>query len=58
MPGSDSVNEGAPSTAQLFRKACKGKVIMAGGFQRETAEEAVTAGFADGLLWAFVSRQP
>ena len=46
--GSDSVNAGAPSTAQLFRKAYNGKVIMAGGCQRETAEESVTAGIADG----------
>ena len=49
--GSDSVNAGAPSTAQLFRKVYKGKVIMAGGYQRETAEEAVTAGVADGIAF-------
>jgi len=49
--GSDSVNEGAPSTAQLFRKVYKGKVIMAGGYQRETAEEAITAGYADGIAF-------
>ncbi len=49
--GSDSVNEGAPSTAQLFREIFKGKLISAGGYQRETAEEAVTAGLADGIAF-------
>jgi len=49
--GSDSVNEGAPGTAQLFRKMFKGKLISAGGYQRETAEEAVTDELADGIAF-------
>lgn len=49
--GSDRVYEGAPSTAQMFRKLFKGKVIMAGGYHRESAEEAVTAGLADGVAF-------
>lgn len=49
--GSDRVYKGAPSTARLFRKLFKGKVIMAGGYDRETAEEAIAAGFADGVAF-------
>jgi N-ethylmaleimide reductase len=49
--GSDRVSEGTPSTAQLFRKVFKGKLISAGGYQRETAEEAVAAGLADGIAF-------
>jgi len=49
--GSDQVQEGAPSTARLFRQLFKGKVVMAGGYHRETAEEAITAGFADGVAF-------
>jgi N-ethylmaleimide reductase len=49
--GDDSVNESAPSTAQLFRKIFTGKVVMAGGYRRETAEAAVNAGLADGVAF-------
>ncbi len=48
---SDRVYEGAPSTARLFRKLYNGKVVMAGGYQRESAEEAITIGLADGIAF-------
>ncbi len=49
--GDDEVLTDAPSTAKLFRNLFVGKVIMAGGYDRESAEEAVLNGSADAVAF-------
>lgn len=49
--GSDQVNASAPRTSQLFRRVYQGKLISAGGYRRETAEETLQAGLADGIAF-------
>lgn len=49
--GSDQLNEQAPQTTEIFRKIFKGKLISAGGYSRETAEEALQANVADGIAF-------
>jgi len=49
--GNDEVHTDAPSTAKLFRSLFTGKVIMAGGYNRESAEEAVLDGSADAVAF-------
>jgi N-ethylmaleimide reductase len=49
--GSDEVLENVPSTATLFKNLFKGKVIMAGGFTRESGEEAVATDNADAVAF-------
>jgi N-ethylmaleimide reductase len=49
--GNDDVAKDAPSTSELFKKLFKGKVIMAGGYDRANAETAVTSGQADAVAF-------
>lgn len=49
--GSDKVQEDQPSASALFRPHFDGKIIAAGGFDREGAEQAVTNGQADAVAF-------
>jgi N-ethylmaleimide reductase len=49
--GSDAINEHAPSTSQLFRKAFNGVFLSAGGYTPETAKQAVADGSVDGVVF-------
>lgn len=49
--GNDEISVDAPSTSTLFKKLFHGKVIMAGGYNRESAEEAVVTGGADAVAF-------
>jgi N-ethylmaleimide reductase len=49
--GNDHIENSAPSTGKLFRKLFKGKVILAGGFNKENAEEALQANEADAIAF-------
>jgi N-ethylmaleimide reductase len=49
--GSDQVVSNLPSTSHLFRKLFKGKVIMAGGYDRDSAERDVQSGGADAVAF-------
>jgi N-ethylmaleimide reductase len=49
--GNDDLNEAAPNVSQLFRKLYQGAVILAGGFDRESAIEAVKHGQADAIAF-------
>jgi len=49
--GNDEVLTDAPSTSALFKKLFQGKVIMAGGYTRESAEEAVVTESADAVAF-------
>jgi len=49
--GSDQVVSDIPSTSQLFRKLFKGKVIMAGGYDKDSAERDVQSGGADAVAF-------
>jgi N-ethylmaleimide reductase len=49
--GNDSVAVDVPSTAALFGKLFTGKVLMAGGYDRELAETALQAGDADAVAF-------
>jgi N-ethylmaleimide reductase len=49
--GTDKVKEDQPSTSALFRPLYKGKIIAAGGFDREGAESFVTNGQADAIAF-------
>lgn len=49
--GTDKVKEDQPSTSALFRPLFKGKIIAAGGFDREGAEAFVSSGQADAVAF-------
>jgi N-ethylmaleimide reductase len=49
--GGDSVVQDVPDTAELFRGAFKGAFLSAGGFNPESAKEAVAAGLADAVVF-------
>jgi len=49
--GSDAVNQNAPSTSELFRKAFKGVFISAGGYTPELAEQAVSNSSVDAVAF-------
>jgi N-ethylmaleimide reductase len=49
--GNDKVDENAPDTAALFRKAFKGAFISAGGYTQESGEHAVVSGAADAIAY-------
>jgi N-ethylmaleimide reductase len=49
--GNDEVAKDVPSTSALFKKLFKGKVIMAGGYDRDSAEAAVTSAQADAVAF-------
>ncbi len=49
--GSDQVVQDMPSTATLFSERFEGKVLMAGGYNKDNAEEAVTSGHADAVAF-------
>lgn len=48
---SDEVNQQAVDAATLFRGAFAGTLLGAGGFSRETAEDAIRAGKADAVAF-------
>jgi N-ethylmaleimide reductase len=49
--GADALVEGAPRTAELFRRAFSGVLISAGGYSREDALATVEAGLADAVAF-------
>jgi N-ethylmaleimide reductase len=49
--GNDELAKDVPSTSALFKKIFKGKVIMAGGYERDSAEAAVSSGEADAVAF-------
>lgn len=49
--GNDHVDEAAPLTSALFRKAFQGKFISAGGYTRESGELALKEGLADAIAY-------
>ncbi|MDO9024166.1 MAG: alkene reductase [Zwartia sp.] len=49
--GSDKVQEDQPSASQLFRPHFDGKIIAAGGFDRDGAEQAVAKGQTDAVAF-------
>lgn len=49
--GTDKVMEDQPSTSALFRPLYQGKIIAAGGFDREGAEQFVSNGLADAIAF-------
>ena len=49
--GNDKVDEQAPETAKLFRKVFNGAFISAGGYTRDTGEEALIEGAADAIAY-------
>jgi N-ethylmaleimide reductase len=49
--GNDQVAIDVPSTAKLFKHLFNGKVIMAGGFTKESAEEAIQSNNADAVAF-------
>ena len=49
--GNDQIAEDAPSTGKLFRKLFKGKVVLAGGFNKDNATAAVDHAEADAVAF-------
>ncbi|MBU6468223.1 MAG: alkene reductase [Betaproteobacteria bacterium] len=49
--GSDQVAQDMPSTATLFSERFEGQVLMAGGYNRDNAEEAINSGHADAVAF-------
>jgi N-ethylmaleimide reductase len=49
--GGDGVVENVPDTAVLFRKAFKGMLLSAGGYNPDNAKEVVEAGLADAVAF-------
>jgi len=49
--GNDKIDENAPDTAALFRKAFKGPFISAGGYTRDSGEQALVNGAADAIAY-------
>jgi N-ethylmaleimide reductase len=49
--GGDQVNEDAPVTSELFRKAYQGKFITAGGYDQAMGEKVLEEGLADAVAY-------
>jgi N-ethylmaleimide reductase len=49
--GGEQVNEEAPITSELFRKAYQGKFITAGGYDQAMGEKALEDGLADAVAY-------
>ena len=49
--GGDQINEDAPSTSELFRKAYQGKFITAGGYDQAMGEKVLEEGLADAVAY-------
>lgn len=49
--GNDEVASHLPNTSHLFRKAFDGVFLSAGGYNAETAQQAVTAGDVDAVVF-------
>jgi N-ethylmaleimide reductase len=49
--GGEQVNEGAPITSELFRKAYQGKFITAGGYDQAMGEKVLEEGMADAVAY-------
>lgn len=49
--GNDQVNQGAPITSEMFRKAYKGKFISAGGYDQAMGEQVLEDGLADAVAY-------
>ena len=49
--GNDQVNEDAPVTSALFRKAYQGKFISAGGYDQASGEKVLEEGLADAVAY-------
>jgi N-ethylmaleimide reductase len=49
--GSDQIAQDAPSTGKLFGKLFKGKVVLAGGFNKDNATTAIEQGEADAVAF-------
>ena len=49
--GGDQVNEEAPITSELFRKAYQGKFITAGGYDQAMGEKVLEEGLADAVAY-------
>jgi N-ethylmaleimide reductase len=47
----DAVDQGAPCTSAIFRRAFDGVFVSAGGYDRERAMEAVASGHADAVAF-------
>lgn len=49
--GNDQVNEEAPITSEMFRKAYQGQFISAGGYDQAMGEAVLEAGLADAVAY-------
>lgn len=49
--GNDKIDENAPDTASLFRQAFKGAFISAGGYTKESGEQALADHAADAIAY-------
>ena len=49
--GGEQVNEDAPITSELFRKAYQGKFITAGGYDQAMGEKVLEEGMADAVAY-------
>jgi N-ethylmaleimide reductase len=49
--GGDQINEDAPSTSELFRKAYQGKFITAGGYDQAMGEKVLEEDLADAVAY-------
>ncbi len=49
--GSDKVLEDKPDTAKLFRQSFRGVLVSAGGYQPDSAKQAVAEGIADAVAF-------
>jgi N-ethylmaleimide reductase len=49
--GTDQAQADQPSTSELFRQFFRGKIIAAGGFDRNSAEQALISGQADAVAF-------
>jgi N-ethylmaleimide reductase len=49
--GNDELNQDAPVTSELFRKAYQGKFISAGGYDQAMGEQVLEVGLADAVAY-------
>ncbi len=49
--GNDQINEGAPVTSEMFRKAYQGQFISAGGYDQAMGEKVLEEGLADAVAY-------
>ncbi len=49
--GDEATGETAPRAAEIFRKAFRGVFISAGGYDAESADQAIAAGLADAVAF-------